>query len=64
MYCDLGLSSPQGFRYVLHMLTRGGLVLVYGADGASTLQSLNLFKIQSMATSPFGLAEYLKFFEV
>ena len=63
MYCDLGLSSPQGFRYVLHMLTRGGLVLVYGADGASTLQSLNLFKIQSMATSPFGLAEYLKFFE-
>src|SRR5262249_10891786 len=37
MLCDLGLSSPQGFRYVLHMLTRGGLVLVYGADGASTL---------------------------
>src|SRR6476660_478301 len=63
IYCDLGLSSSQGFRYVLHMLTRGGLVLVYGADGPSTLQSLNLFKIQSMATSPFGLAEYLKFFE-
>ena len=64
MFCDLGLSSPQGFRYVLHMLTRGGMVLVYGADGASTLQSLNLFKIQNMATSPFGLAEYLKFFEL
>ncbi len=63
LFCDLGLSSSQGFRYVIHMLTRGGMVLVYGEDGPSTLQSLNLFEIQNMATSPFGLAEYLKFFE-
>ena len=63
LFCDLGLSSSQGFRYVLHMLARGGMVLVYGEDGPSTLQSLNLFKMQNMATSPFGLAEYLKFFE-
>ena len=63
LFCDLGLSSSQGFRYVIHMLTRGGMVLVYGEDGPSTLQSLNLFEMQNMATSPFGLAEYLKFFE-
>ena len=37
--------------------------MVYGEDGLSTLQSLNLFEMQNMATSPFGLAEYLKFFE-
>ena len=63
LFCDLGLSSSQGFRYVLRMLAQGGMVLLYGEDGASTLQSLNLFKVQNMATSPFGLAEYLKFFE-
>lgn len=63
LFCDLGLSSSQGFRYVLHMLARGGMVLVYGADAPSTLQSLNLFGVENMATSPFGLAEYLKFFE-
>jgi acyl-CoA synthetase (AMP-forming)/AMP-acid ligase II len=37
--------------------------MVYGADAGSTLQSLNLFGIQNMATSPYGLGEYLKFFE-
>ena len=45
------------------MLTRGGMVVLYGADAASTLQSLNLFAIQNMATSPHGLGEYLQFFE-
>jgi acyl-coenzyme A synthetase/AMP-(fatty) acid ligase len=62
LFCDLGLSSSQGFRYVVYMLMRGGMVLVFGED-ARTLQSLNLFKIQNMATSPHGLSEYLKFFE-
>jgi acyl-coenzyme A synthetase/AMP-(fatty) acid ligase len=63
LFCDVGLSSSQGFRYVVRMLSRGGMVMVYGADAASTLQSLNLFGVQNMATSPHGLGEYLKFFE-
>ncbi len=63
LFCDLGLSSSPGFRYIIHMLSRGGMVMLYGEDGIGTLQSLNLFKIQNMVTSPFGLAEYLKFFE-
>jgi len=63
LFCDLGLSSSQGFRYVIHMLMRGGMVMMFGEDGGSTLQSFNLFKIQNMATSPHGLSEYLKFFE-
>jgi acyl-coenzyme A synthetase/AMP-(fatty) acid ligase len=63
LFCDLGLSSSQGFRYVIYMLMRGGMVLLFGEDGGSTLQSFNLFRIQSMATSPHGLNEYLKFFE-
>jgi long-chain acyl-CoA synthetase len=63
LFCDLGLSSSQGFRYVINMLMRGGMVMVYGEDGMTTLQSLSLFEIQNMATSPHGLSEYLRFFE-
>jgi acyl-coenzyme A synthetase/AMP-(fatty) acid ligase len=63
LFCDLGLSSSQGFRYLVHKLSRGGMVMVFGQDSTSTLQSLNLFEMQSMMTSPFGLAEYLKAFE-
>jgi acyl-coenzyme A synthetase/AMP-(fatty) acid ligase len=63
LFCDLGLSSALGFYFVLHMLARGGMVMVMGEDPAGTMQALNLFKLENMATSPYGLAEYLKFFE-
>ena len=63
MFCDLGLSSSLGFYYVLYMLMRGGMTMLYGDDATNTLQSLNLFAMQNMATSPYGLGEYLKFHE-
>jgi acyl-coenzyme A synthetase/AMP-(fatty) acid ligase len=63
LFCDFGLSSSQGFRYVIYILMRGGMALVFGEDGPSTLQALNLFAVQNMATSPYGLGEYLKFYE-
>ncbi len=63
LYCDLGLSSSLGLYYVLYMLMRGGMVMLYGDDAATTLQALNLFGMENMATSPYGLAEYLKFYE-
>jgi fatty-acyl-CoA synthase len=63
LFCDLGLSSSLGFYYVLYMLMRGGMIMLYGDDAVGTLQSFNLFEMQNMATSPYGLAEYLKFYE-
>ena len=63
MFCDLGLSSSLGFYYVLYVLMRGRLIMLYGEDGVLTLQSFNLYAMESMATSPHGLAEYLKFYE-
>jgi acyl-coenzyme A synthetase/AMP-(fatty) acid ligase len=45
------------------MLMRGGTILLYGQDSITTVQSLDLFKIQSMVTSPHGLAQHLKFYE-
>jgi acyl-coenzyme A synthetase/AMP-(fatty) acid ligase len=63
MFCDLGLSSSLGFYYVLYMLGRGGMIMLLGEDTVGTLQSLNLFQMQNMASSPYGLAEYLKFYE-
>ena len=63
MFCDLGLSSSLGFYYVLYMLSRGGMIMLMGKDTVGTLQALNLFEMENMATSPYGLAEYLKFYE-
>jgi len=63
MFCDLGLSSSLGFNYLLYMLWRGGMIMMMGEDIVGTIQSLNLFQMQNMATSPFGLAEHLKFHE-
>ena len=63
MFCDLGLSSSLGFYYMLYMLGRGGMIMLMGEDVVGTIQSINLFQMQNMATSPFGLAEYLKFHE-
>jgi len=63
LFCDLGLSSSLGFYYVLYMLSRGGMIMLMGADTIGTLQALNLFEMDNMATSPYGLAEYLKFYE-
>jgi acyl-coenzyme A synthetase/AMP-(fatty) acid ligase len=63
LFCDLGLSSSLGFYYVLYMLSRGGMIMLMGEDSVGTLQAFNLFEMQNMATSPYGLAEYLKFYE-
>jgi acyl-CoA synthetase (AMP-forming)/AMP-acid ligase II len=63
MYCDLGLSSSPGFRFLLYILSRGGLILFHGDSPEGTVQALNLYKIQSMVTAPINLVEHLKFFE-
>src|SRR5262249_6634595 len=63
LYCDLSLSSKPALGYLLHMLMRGGMILCYGADAISTEQSLELFKVQNMVTTPRGLAEHLKLYE-
>jgi acyl-coenzyme A synthetase/AMP-(fatty) acid ligase len=63
LFCDLGLSSSLGFYYLLYMLWRGGMIMLMGEDIVGTIQSFNLFQMQNMATSPYGLAEYLKFHE-
>jgi acyl-coenzyme A synthetase/AMP-(fatty) acid ligase len=63
VYCDLGLNSEPAFRFLLFMLMRGGMIMFYGTDAVGTEQSIGLFKIQSMVTSPRGLAEHLKFYE-
>jgi acyl-coenzyme A synthetase/AMP-(fatty) acid ligase len=63
LFCDLGLSSSLGFYYMLYMLGRGGMIMMMGEDMVGTVQSLNLFQMQNMATSPYALAEYLKFHE-
>jgi acyl-CoA synthetase (AMP-forming)/AMP-acid ligase II len=62
-FCDLGIVSSPGFRYAMSLLSRGGTVFFLGDEPADIIQTIGLFKIQGMATSPYGLGEFLKFFE-
>jgi long-chain acyl-CoA synthetase len=63
LFCDLGIGTPAGIRYATYMLLRGGTVYFLGDDPAAILQHLDLHKIQGMATSPYGLGEFVKYFE-
>ena len=62
-FCDLGITTSPGFRYALVLLSRGGTIFFLGPEPADILQTLDLYKVQGMATSPHGLGEFLKFFE-
>jgi fatty-acyl-CoA synthase len=63
VYCDLGLTTAAGFRYLLYMLFKGGTIFFYGEDPISTIQSFGLYRVEAMVASPYALGEYLKFFE-
>lgn len=61
-FCDLGIGTSPGFRYAMALLSRGGTVFFLGEDPSDILQAIDLNKIQGMATSPYGLGEFLRFF--
>ena len=63
LFCDVGFATSSGFRYALSMLSRGGTIYFLGPDPTDILQTLDLHQIEGMATSPYGLGEFLKFFE-
>ena len=63
LYCDLGIASSPGFHYMLYMLSRGGTLFCHDDDPMATVQSLDLYRVQSMIASPHGLASFLQFYE-
>lgn len=63
LYCDLGIATSPGFRYTMSLLSRGGTIYFLGPDPADILQIFDLHKVQGIATSPYSLGEYLKYFE-
>ena len=62
-FCDLGIATSPGFRYAMSLLSRGGTIYFLGPEPADILQTVDLHKVRGMATSPYGLGEFLKFFE-
>jgi acyl-CoA synthetase (AMP-forming)/AMP-acid ligase II len=63
LFCDLDFATSPGFGYALSLLSRGGTIYYLGPDPSDILQTLDLHQIGGMATSPYGLGEFLKFFE-
>ena len=62
-FCDLGIGTTAGFHFATSLLSRGATVYFLGDDPGDILQTFDLHKIQGMATSPYGLGEFLKYFE-
>jgi len=62
-FCDLSIGTSPGFNYTMALLSRGGTIYFLGPEPADILQILDLHRIGGMATSPYGLGEFLKFFE-
>jgi long-chain acyl-CoA synthetase len=62
-FCDLSLGTSPGFNYMMAFLSRGGTIYFLGPDPADILQIIDLHQIEGMATSPYGLGEFLRFFE-
>jgi acyl-CoA synthetase (AMP-forming)/AMP-acid ligase II len=63
LFCDLGAATSPGFRYMIFMLWRGGAVYFLGPDPTAILQTLDLHKIDIMSTSPYGLSQFVQYFE-
>ena len=63
LFCDLGIATSPGFRYMLYTLSRGGTIYLLGDDPTAILPAFDLHQIQVMTTSPYGLGEFVQFFE-
>jgi acyl-CoA synthetase (AMP-forming)/AMP-acid ligase II len=63
LFCDLGIGTSPGFRYLILMLWRGGTIYYLGADPTAILQLLDLHRIDVMSTSPYGLSQFVQYFE-
>jgi len=62
-FCDLAIGTTAGFHFATSLLSRGATAYFLGDDPGDILQTFDLHKIQGMATSPYGLGEFLKYFE-
>jgi acyl-coenzyme A synthetase/AMP-(fatty) acid ligase len=62
-FSDLGLTSGIGFRQLLYVLSRGGMMMFPGATPMDTLQAFDLYKMQGLVASPGGLSAFVKFYE-
>jgi acyl-coenzyme A synthetase/AMP-(fatty) acid ligase len=62
-FSDLGLTSGIGFRQLLYVLSRGGMMMFPGATPMDTLQAFDLYKMQGLVASPGALSAFVKFYE-
>ncbi|HLQ93741.1 MAG TPA: fatty acid--CoA ligase family protein [Xanthobacteraceae bacterium] len=63
LFCDLGIPSSPGFRYLIFMLSRGGTIYYSGRDPTAILHYLHPFKVQGLALSPHNLEIIVHAFE-
>jgi acyl-coenzyme A synthetase/AMP-(fatty) acid ligase len=62
-YCDMGFATSLGYQFLIYMLWRGGTLVMSGDHMDHNARAFEAYQVQSIVTSPAGLAAYLRYFE-
>jgi acyl-coenzyme A synthetase/AMP-(fatty) acid ligase len=63
IYLDFGFATSLGFLFLIHTLTRGGLVIFIGDSYRNTANALDLYDAQCWLGSPAGLAKFAEYYQ-
>ncbi|MGH7916997.1 MAG: class I adenylate-forming enzyme family protein, partial [Candidatus Binataceae bacterium] len=62
-FIDLGFATSLGFQYLMAMLMRGGALFMPGIDQDSTIRAFEVYGIENILSSPYGLMQLMRAFE-
>jgi len=63
VYLDLGFPTSLGFLFLIHTLTRGGMLLFIGDSYQNTANALDIYEAQCWLGSPGGLVKFAEYYE-
>jgi len=63
LYLDLGFATSLGYLFLIHTLTRGGMLIFIGDSYHNTANALELYEAQCWLGSPAGLAKFADYYQ-
>ncbi len=62
-HIDLGFATSLGYLFLIRTLTRGGLLMLAGAQYEHVLNACDLYQVQSRIGAPGGLLQLADYFD-
>lgn len=63
IYLDLGFTTSLGYLFLIHTLTRGGLLIFIGDSYRNTANALDVYEAQCWLGSPAGLIKFAEYYQ-